>query len=193
MSEKVIRAIERKEKPKQARRNGYAPGVIYGRDLAGSIPVKFEMNKLRKELKQNNQTISVKINDDVKDCIVKEVQFDCITGEILHVDLQTVSKDSYVKLKVPVYYSGKEKLESKGLLLQVLMTEVEVKGKVESIPESITIDVDNKELGDKILLKDLNVDKQVKILEESDSVLAVIISKDSKDSADNEDSKVMAS
>ena len=179
MSEQVIRAIERKEKPKKARRSGYAPGVVYGKEFASSILVKFEMNKIKKILKNHtNQIIAVEINDDIKDCIVKELQVDCITGEIVHVDLQTVDKDSYTKVKVPITFSGKETFEPKGLMLQVLIPEIEVKGKVGLIPKSVTVNVEGKELGDKITLEDVHINEELRILNEKDSILAVVIGKD---------------
>ncbi|AEF94997.1 50S ribosomal protein L25 [Desulfotomaculum nigrificans CO-1-SRB] len=177
MSELLLRAIERTEKANKARRKGFAPGVIYGEEMAEGLCIKFEMNKLLRVLKNHREgaKVQVKIGEHIKQCIVKEVQRDPITGKVLHIDLQTVTDNDTVRVKIPVLFKGKNRLEEKKLLLQVFLPEVEVAGKVNLLPEFITVDVENKELGDKITVKDLlKVNDEIKILNEEDEILAVV-------------------
>ena len=76
-------------------------------------------------------------------------------------DFQHVNKGDSVKLKVPVNFVGQGNLESKRLLLEVFVSEIQVQGNPEDIPEIIKIDVSNLEHGDSILLKDLHIAEHV--------------------------------
>jgi large subunit ribosomal protein L25 len=140
------------------------------------------MKELKRMLKGHcsNNVISVKINKDIIDCIVKDLQSDSVTGEIIHIDLQTVDKNRYVKLKVPVKFKGKEKLQAQGLVLQVIKPEITVKGSIDLIPDSISVNVEDKKLGDHVIIQDCQINKNLKVLSEP-NILAIVVSQDKMD------------
>jgi len=175
MSEAVICAQERTEKARQARRKGFIPGVVYGKGIE-SVSIKMDQKEFRRALQGRPKTsrISLKLGDDVKNCIIKEIQKDPINGQILHVDLQTIHSDDIIRLRVPVVFHGKEKLAANQLLIQEFITEVEISGKAADLPEFISIDVGSRKLGDKITVGDLTVGEGIKILEDADEILAVV-------------------
>lgn len=175
MSEVVLCALERTEKAKKARRQGYIPGVVYGKDITSSS-IKLDEGEFRKALQGRPTTsrIKLRLGDEIKTCIIKDVQKDPINGQILHVDFQTIRSDEVIRLKVPVIFEGKEKLALKQLLLQEFIGEVEIMGKAADLPEFISIDVGNGNLGEKITVSDLNIGENIKVMDEPDEVLAVI-------------------
>jgi len=175
MSESVICAEERAEKPNKVRRQGFIPGVIYGRDVK-STRIKLDQKEFNKLLQGHakNTKVKVKFGNEVKDCIVKEVQKHHVNGQILHVDLQTIHSDDKIRLKVPIVFQGKEQLAQRHQLLQVLISEVEIMGKAADMPEFVSIDVGNKKVGDRITVKDFHVGNGLKILDEESEVFAVI-------------------
>ncbi|MBZ4647133.1 MAG: ribosomal protein [Clostridia bacterium] len=177
MSETFIRAIERTEKPKKARRDGFAPGVIYGEGYENGLPVKFEMLKLKRILKKQGQNtkIWIKIGEQTKYGVIKDIQRDPITGDIVHIDIQTISQNDDVKLKLPIVFTGRNKLEERKLLLQVLIPEIEVLGKASELPEFITIDVSGKKSGEKITVNDIRMTEQIRVLSDTKDVLAIVI------------------
>jgi len=175
MSESVICAVERVEKPNKVRRQGFIPGVIYGKDMKATS-IKLDQKELRKLLQKHTKStrVSVKLGSEVKHCIIKEIQKDSINGQILHVELQTVRSDDIIRLKVPVVYHGKEKLAIRNQLLQEQISEVEIMGKAADIPEFVSIDVGDKQVGDKITVKDIGLGNGIKVLEEEDVIFGVI-------------------
>lgn len=175
MSEVVLCALERTEKAKKARRQGYIPGVVYGKDITSSS-IKLDEGEFRKALQGRPTTsrIKLRLGDEIKTCIIKDVQKDPLNGQILHVDFQTIRSDEVIRLKVPVIFEGKEKLALKQLLLQEFIGEVEIMGKAADLPEFISIDVGNGNLGEKITVSDLNIGENIKVMDEPDEVLAVI-------------------
>ncbi len=175
MSESVVCVLERTEKGKKARREGFIPGVVYGKGVE-SVSIKLDQKDFRRAFQGRPMTsvFKLKLGDEVKNCIIKEIQRHPIKGEILHIDLQAIDKDEIIRLKVPVVFEGKEKLASNRYLLQEFINEVEIMVKAADIPELISVDVGNRELGDKITISDLPIGDDIKVLHDEDEILAVV-------------------
>ena len=178
MSQAAIEINERclNESKKRLRREGQVPGIIYGEFLENTIPIKVDNSKLIKLLRYNSKgsILKLKLKDEVKLCVVKQVQKDTVTSEILHVDFQYVKKNEVIKMSIPVNYIGRENLESKRLILETFLQELEVQGAVEKIPEYIDLDVSNLNYEDKIFVKDIELPNEVKLLTEEENLLAVV-------------------
>jgi large subunit ribosomal protein L25 len=177
MANALLQVIERTEKPKKVRKEGFTPGVIYGEGIEKGISIKFEMNKLKQQLNSSfkNAKVNLKLGDQNKFCIIKDFQREPVSGKIIHLDFQAVSADEIIKLKVPIVYNGLTALESRRLVLQINNSELEIEGKVKSLPESIFVDVGAKKLGDKININDLDLAGDIKVHESIDEILAVVI------------------
>lgn len=175
MSECTLCAIERNEKSQKVRREGFIPGVVYGKGM-NSQSVKFENKQLKKFLDGHgkNARISLKIGDEVELCILKEVQKDYLSGQILNVEFQAIHSGDVIRSKVPVIFQGKEKLSGKQLLLMEYIAEVEITGKADIMPESVHIDVAESKLGDRFTAKDIQTAPGVKVLDNEDEVIAII-------------------
>ena len=175
MSESVDCDLERTEKDQKARTEGFIPGVVYGKGVE-SVSIKLDQKDFRRAFQGRPMTsvFKLKLGDEVKNCIIKEIQRHPIKGEILHIDLQAIDKDEIIRLKVPVVFEGKEKLASNRYLLQEFINEVEIMVKAADIPELISVDVGNRELGDKITISDLPIGDDIKVLHDEDEILAVV-------------------
>jgi len=183
MSDYAIRAIERKEKPKVVRRNGFIPGVIYGKNYK-SENVKFEEKKFLKLLSTHSQKakIKVKINDEIKLCLIKEIQKDPVLEKIIHVAMRIVNEHDLVKQKVPIIFQGQEELAKNNLIVQVLIPEAEISGKAAEIPEAIYINIKDKKPGEKVTVADINVGPSLKVMDDPNKTYAIILT--SKEYAD---------
>jgi len=174
MNEAVICAAVRSEKCNKVRKQGFIPGVIYGKGTE-SINIKLEQNELRNLLRHTKKAnVRVKLGDDIRHCIIREVQKDPVNGQIIHVALQAISDEDVIRLKVPVVFKGKEKLGPVLQLLQERIPEVEIMGKASQMPEYVYVDVENRKSGDKILIKDIQTIYGINILDDENEILAVI-------------------
>lgn len=195
MSIALLQVMDRKESPKKVRKNGFVPAVIYGEGFEHGMPVKLEMSKLNKVLKNQGSTprFSVIVNQAEKEVLVKEVQRDPITGQILHVDMQVLTGNKRIKMKVPVVITGREILERNNLILEVFNSEIEISGSANKLPESFTIDVSKMSAGDIITAGDIKfADEDIHLHTPADETLAVVsIPKqstvDDEDSGENEE------
>lgn len=174
MGEVVICAAERSEKCNKIRKQGFIPGVVYGRGIQ-SINIKLEPNELNNLLRHKQKTnVKVKLGNEIKHCILREIQKDPVNGQIIHVALQAIHGDDKIRIKVPVIFKGKEKLGPELQLLQERIPEVEIMGKAADMPEFVCVDVENRKSGDKILIKDIQTNDGIKILDDENEILAII-------------------
>lgn len=175
MEEVILKAEERIEKPRQVRKEGFIPGVLYGAG-AEATSVKFEANALKKILTRHgsNAKIWVDLNNTKKFGFIKEVQKHPVEGKVIHIDVQMVSQDQEIKFQLPITYTGTEELEKRQLLLLTTKFEVEVVGKTNLMPNLVVVDVSNKEVGDTITFQDFALDEQIKNNDGEDEIYAII-------------------
>ena len=177
MEEIILEAIERAKQPGKFRESGFIPGVLYGDSIDVATSVKFEAIALKKVLTchGSNAKVWIKYNNNKKFGFIKEVQKHPVSGSVIHIDVQMVSKDHEIKLQVPIAFKGEDDLRHRELQLQVYKSEITVFGKMDLIPDAIYVDVSEKKLGDTITLNNFNLDKQLNVSEKEDEVYGMII------------------
>ena len=139
--------------------------------------MKFEELPLRKILAKHgsNAKVWVKYGEDKKFGFIKEIQRHPVTAKITHIDVQLVSQDHEIKLQLPIAFKGEEKVYRQLLQLQIHKSEIDVFGSMALMPDAVSIDVSEKELGDTITIKDFDLDKKIKITDNEDQIYAAII------------------
>lgn len=179
MSNLAFKVNERtvKENQNRLRKTGQIPGIIYGEFLEENIPVKMCNDELIKMLKKNNSgsIIEISLNERTINCVVKEVQKN-ERHEIIHVDFQYIKPNEVIKMRIPVKIIGQDLLESKRLTLETHSLYVDLQGDVEKIPESIELDVSNMKIEDKVFIEDIVIPKEITILSDPKTLLAVVSS-----------------
>jgi large subunit ribosomal protein L25 len=107
--------------------------------------------------------------------ILREVQHQPVSGEILHVDFQHISMTEKITVHVPVSLVGSpEGVRNKGGILEHILHELEVECLPTDIPEHIEVDVAHLDVGDSIHVSDISVPK-VKVLTESERSIATVV------------------
>lgn len=176
MEQIILNAEQRIKKTKKFREKGFIPGIIYGDGVNKADSVKFEEISLKKILAAHGSNVKlwVKCGNDKKFGVIKEVQRQPVTNRIIHLDVQLVSKNHEVRLQIPITFKGEDNLRKKQMQLQIHKSELDVLGKIDLLPEVISIDVSERNLGDTITFKDFHLDKQVKIHDKSDEIYGTI-------------------
>jgi len=146
---------------RQARRDGYVPGVVYGggKDPV-SINVKF--NVLLKELKAGkflSKLISLKVGEEETTVICRSVQRDVRRDLPAHVDFLRLSERSRINLHIPVEFLNQETCKGikRGGILTIVRPEVELKVNASAIPDKITVDLADRGIGDTIKISDIEL------------------------------------
>lgn len=159
MAEITTIAAQRRERAgkgpaRAARRAGRVPGVIYGSKKDPSM-VTLDPRELDRELKTGAflaTVYDIQIDQNKERVLPRDVQFDPVTDQPLHVDFLRVSAASSVTVQVPVNFLNEE--ESPGLkrggLLNVVRHEIEMICRADAIPTSIDIDLTGLDIGDSV-------------------------------------------
>ena len=198
-----ISAKIRKElgkKVKSLREKGVLPAVLYGHKIknlnleldlkefekiykkAGEsslikLEVKNQKSKteLPKEAKVKKRTESSSPVDEFL-VLIHDIQFDHLTQKLIHIDFYQPELKEEVEVTVPLIFEGEAAaVKDLGGTLVKNISEVEVKALPQNLPHEIKVDIGNlKTFEDNILIKDLIVLKEVKILKGPEEIVAKV-------------------
>lgn len=175
MLEGIIRESVSKSSTKALRNNGYLIANIYGKGVS-NIHCAFKNNDFIKTLKtKTSLDFEVKLGDKSYNVVVQEYQKDPVNSKILHVDLLLVQKGVLSKFKIPVKLEGSPiGVKNKGVLL-FSKKRVAVKCLPEHLIDCIKLDVSPLDVGDAILVRDLEELPNIKVIEKPNVAIVGVI------------------
>jgi large subunit ribosomal protein L25 len=158
---------------KRLRDTGKVPGVVYGHKEA-VVPVSLPKKELVNHLNHGTHVFDLALDGKAEKVLVKEVQYDHLGMEVLHVDFARVSLDERVEVTVPLELKGEPKGEADGGVLQQIVAELELECLVTEIPDAIRHNVAEMALGDVLHIKDLQLPPGAKALQDEDLIVATV-------------------
>ncbi len=187
----VVRTGTGKGAARQARRDGYVPGIIYG-DGKEPQPVNLQYNMLLKRLKAGRfmstlHNLKVEGQPDVH-VVCRGVQRDVVKDLPTHIDFMRLHDDSRINLFIHVTFENHEASPGlkRGGTLTVVRPEVELEVLASDIPDHITVDLTGKVIGDVIHINDVTLPNGAKPTIERNFVIANIAAPSGLRSEDNE-------
>ena len=182
MERVTISVAKREEKGKGAarslRRSEMIPAVIYrgGDSLPIKIPKK-EITQFINTTAGDQTMVSLRFAEgESKLALMKEFQVDPVKRELLHVDFFEVSLTEKVKISVHVSTVGEPiGVKRDGGLLQHVLREIEIECLPDKIPAHVKADISKLEIGQSFHVGDIDLGADVKILTDSDEVIANIV------------------
>ncbi len=164
---------------RRLRRQGLVPGVLYGHGKPATM-LAVEPRALREAMSTEagrHAVLNVTFEGQKRahKAVVKEFQVDKVTGELLHVDLQEVRLDETIETTVAVHFEGEARGVKAGGLLDEVLREVTVRGKVTDIPEHLSLDISDLGVNETATVADLQVPEGLVVLEAPDTVLCTIL------------------
>ncbi|HCS73897.1 MAG TPA: 50S ribosomal protein L25 [Clostridiales bacterium] len=173
-----IRSSVNRKNAGKLRREGYVPGVIYSRGKE-TISIQIDKNELQRFLSKHGSSgaIDVELEGSTVPVLIKETQNDIIKGDVLHIDLQQLSADTKVKLRVPISIQGREEAESLDAVMQQQTMDIELQCLPKYIPQVIRLDVSQLKFGENITIGDLDIakDDNYEILSDLGEVIVSLI------------------
>ncbi|MBI5020892.1 MAG: 50S ribosomal protein L25 [Ignavibacteriales bacterium] len=163
MRELILEAEVRTQLKKHSnvvRRSGKVPGVFY---LHGeeNIPISVIEKNLKPLIYTSEaHIISLKLGDGkMKNCILRDVQYDAVTDKPIHFDLQGLREDEEISLEVPVIITGGTPVGVRdGGVLQQLIYRLKVSCLPKFIPEHIEINVEDLKINAFVHVSDIKID-----------------------------------
>jgi len=149
------------------------PGVIYGHKEA-IVPVTLAKKEVVDHLTRGAHLFDLTLEGKNEKVLVKEVQYDHLGMEVIHVDFARVSLDEKVKVTVPLELKGTPKGEADGGVLQQVIKELEVECLVTEIPDAIRHNISEMALNDVVHISDLKLPAGVKVLQDAELIVASV-------------------
>jgi large subunit ribosomal protein L25 len=180
MEKVVIEATKRDvtgKKVRALRREGKLPGVLYGHNIE-SQAISMDLREASKSLSSISSSAIVTITLDGQDhaALVREKQRDYIRGTLKHVDFQAVSLTEKLRTKVAITLEGVSgAVKDYNGIVVTNLDELEVESLPQYLPERIVLDISKlAHIGDGIFVRDVQLDKNVSILDHPDEMIVVV-------------------
>jgi len=177
-----ISAKIRKElgkKVKSLRKMGVLPAVLYGHKIK-NLNLELDLKEFEKIYKEAGESSLISLNVEEKKqkflVLIHDIQFDHLAEKLIHIDFYQPELKEEVEVTVPLIFEGEAPaVKDLGGTLVKNISEVEVKALPQNLPHEIKVDIGNlKTFEDNILIKDLIVSKEVKILKGPEEIVAAV-------------------
>jgi len=163
---------------KRLRRAGEVPAILYG----GAEPVNIavaprDIYRLVHGHEGSTQLLKVSFPDSAESrmVIIRDIQYDPVSENLVHVDLQEVAMDRAIQVSVAVHHVG-EAIGVKDTfgILEMILREVQVSCLPGNIPAVLEADVSGLNIGEVLTVKDLKVPEGVRILNDMNQAVATV-------------------
>ena len=145
--------------------NGNVPAIIYGGEKENekiSISKKLLKTFLEKDNFLSN-ILSLDVDGKTQNVLPREVKFDVISDEPIHVDFLRIVPGVKIRIEVPVQFINHEKSPGlkRGGVLNIVRRKVELKCPSEKIPENLVINLDGVDIGESFKISSINLESDV--------------------------------
>jgi large subunit ribosomal protein L25 len=158
---------------KRLRSSGFIPGVIYGHKEA-VVPITLPKKEVVGHLAKGAHLFSLGIDGKNENVLIKEVQYDHLGMEVLHVDFARVDLNEKVEVTIPLELKGTPKGEEEGGVLQQIISELRVQCLVTEIPDVIRHNVNEMGMDSVLHIKDIAMPAGVKVLQDGELIVATV-------------------
>ena len=163
---------------RRLRRSGKTPGILYG----GASPVNIavdprEVFRLIHGHEGSTQLLRATFagSKDSRMVILRDIQLDPVSEDLVHVDLQEVNMDKPIQVTVALHHVGEPigVRDTQGIL-EMVLREIQVSCLPANIPEDIKADVSNLAIGDVLTVGELVVPEGVRVLTDKAQAVATV-------------------
>jgi large subunit ribosomal protein L25 len=162
---------------RKTRAAGKIPAVIYGHGQA-AIPVAIGAREFELALRHHkggNPIVNLAVEGGEYTALIREVQYDPLSREIVHLDFQHISLTETVEVRVPLHLTGLPVgVKDGGGILENILRDIEVRCLPTAIPGAIELDVSALNIGDSIHVRDVRV-PDVTVLTDPDATIATVV------------------
>ena len=177
--EASIRNTKTKGDVNSLRQNGEVPAIIYGGSEENQ-KISLSKKQIKFLIDQENflsNIISIKINGETIKVLPREVSYNTLTDEPIHIDFLRIVKGAKIVIEIPVRFINNEKSPGlkRGGVLNIVRRKVELKCATENVPNELVVDLDGLEIGTSIKISSITLPENVKpTIQGRDFVVATV-------------------
>ena len=160
-----LRTETSKGKNNILRKQGMVPAILYGGEEKNEL-ISISKKHLKTLLDQENflsNVLKIKIKDKEINVLPREVSFDVVTDEPIHVDFLRMVSGRKIILEIPVKFINNELSPGlkRGGVLNIVRRKVELKCPTESIPKELVVDLEGLDIGSSIKISAIKLPENV--------------------------------
>ncbi|PID82456.1 MAG: 50S ribosomal protein L25 [Clostridiales bacterium] len=147
---------------KHLKSEGFIPAIVYGAHI-DAISVKIPKREVEKFIRTHHvgSSLDVEVGGESHFVLLKDIQLDVIKRDVIHLDFQALKAGEKVRVNVPIYLQGRDDL--KNIIVQELLSEIEISVLPKYLIDSIEVDVSNVKVGDQLTVAELEVNNNENI------------------------------
>ena len=178
MAEAEVLTVEKREGrggrvAEKLRKTGRIPAVVYGHKEA-TVSVSLSGEEVQSILRHKAQIVDLKMDGGIQKAQIREVQWDHLGKDVLHVDLKRVSLDERIEINVPIELRGIAPGVAAGGVIDQPIHSLRIECLAVAVPESIRVNIAALQLGDAIHVRELHLPPDVKALDDAEAIVVHI-------------------
>ena len=163
--EAITRETKTKSDLNKLRAEGMVPGILYG-DVEKNIRLSVKKNTLDYFLKNTNfksKVISISLDGKEHQVLPRDIEFDKISNQPIHVDFQKLSANTKVIVSISVKFLNEEICPGlkMGGVLNIVRRKVELNCPADKIPSELIVDLEKREIGESIHISAIDLPEGV--------------------------------
>lgn len=161
---------------RRLRRQGLVPAVVYGHKEA-TLSVTLSTDELHKAIRHGVRVVDLKVDGKTETVFIRDVQWDHLGKELLHVDFTRVAADERIVVTVPLELRGTAPGVTAGGVLDQPIHTLSVECLAISIPDSIRVPIGELQIDGAIHVRDLVLPPGVKAMADPDAIVVHVTQK----------------
>ncbi len=161
---------------RRLRANGQIPAIIYGHKQA-PVPIALPRETVLDMIKKQTHLAELNMNGTTETVLLRDVQWDYLGKEILHLDFARVNVGEAIETEVRIDLRGTAPGVTEGGILETLIHAVHVTCRADAIPDSLRVDISELAIGQAIHIKDLKLPDGVTVKGDPETLVVHVTTK----------------
>ena len=162
---------------RKLRSKGRIPAIVYGHKQAPT-PISLARDSVWEMIKKKTHLAELEMDGGANETVlVRDIQWDHLGKEIIHLDFARVSAGDSIETEVPIELRGTAPGLAEGGILEQLIHDLLVVCRADAIPNNIKVDVSELRIGEAIHVKELTLPEGVVTKADPDSLVVHVTTK----------------
>ncbi len=161
---------------RKLRARGLIPAIVYGHKQAPT-PIAIARDLIWQMIKKSTHLAELQLAGATETVLVKDVQWDHLGKEIIHVDFARVSAEESVEAEVRLDLKGEAPGVAEGGVIEHLMHTITVTCRAMAIPDAIKVDVGDLHIGKAIHLRELVLPEGVTVKGDPEALVVHVVAR----------------
>jgi len=155
---------------RKIREQGRIPAIVYGHKKTPAA-ISLDAHNFVEGLHHGHRVMDIQIGKKKETTIVKELQYDHLGKNIIHVDFIRVDVGETVKVRVPIELKGTAAGTHESGIIEEHIDRLEIECRVTDIPETIVVSVKDVHVGDTLHASDIELPDGINLVSPPETLL----------------------